>query len=56
MDYQLNWKSDTLVLTIQETDISNFNFGACLQLVNFSIVQQGQLSVLGYLIPSLNIK
>jgi hypothetical protein len=50
MDYNLLWKNDTLIITLQSTDISasGTNYGYCLKFLNYQLIQQGELSVLGY--------
>lgn len=51
-DYHFNWINDTLVVTLQYTDLtfSNFNHGYCLKFVNNQLIEQGEILVASYVV------
>lgn len=53
-DYHLNWKNDTLIITLQYYDQSGMSggisWGNCLKFVNNQLVEQGPLMVMNYVV------
>jgi hypothetical protein len=52
-DYHFNWKNDTLIISLQFTDIlgtGSGNHGNCLKFVNYQLIEQGQLIVSDYVV------
>jgi hypothetical protein len=51
-DYHFNWKNDTLIISLQYTDMLNAgaNHGYCLKFLNNQLIEQGQLIVSDYVV------